>query len=64
MTFEEIDYGVPFAFAFGGGWVEAYKVEENKAQLLDGREVFLAPETEVIPDEEDIDEDEDPWPFS
>jgi hypothetical protein len=54
MTFEEIEYGVLFEFAYGGGWVVGYKVAENKAQLLDGgAEVFLAPETEVIPEEED-----------
>jgi hypothetical protein len=50
ITFEELDYGIPFVFAYGGGWVAGYKVEENKAQFLDGREVFLTPETEVIPD--------------
>ncbi len=61
MTFEEVDYGVPFTFAYGGGWVAGYKVEENKAELLDGRQVFLAPETEVIPDEDEDDEDEEPW---
>jgi hypothetical protein len=42
--------------------VAVYKVEENKAQLLDGREIFLAPETEVIPDEGDADEDQAPSP--
>jgi hypothetical protein len=63
MTFEEVDYGIPFAFAYGGGWVVAYKVEENKAQLLDGRDVFLAPETEVILDEEDGEEHQKPLPL-
>jgi hypothetical protein len=52
MTFEEIDYGIPFMFAFGGGWVAGYKVAENKAQLIDGAEIFLAPETDVVPEDE------------
>ena len=53
MTFEEIEFGVLFEFAFGGAWVAGYKVAENKARLINGGpEVFLAPETEVIPEDE------------
>jgi hypothetical protein len=59
MTFEEIEYGVLFEFAYAGGWVVGYKVAENKAHLVAaGAEIFLAPETEVIPEDE-WDDDED-----
>ena len=58
MTFEEIEFGVVFEFAYGDGWVVGSKVAENKARLYQsGVEVFLAPETEVIP-EDDWDEDD------
>jgi hypothetical protein len=58
MTFEEIEYGTLFEFAFSGGWVIGYKVAENKAQLINGGpEVFLAPETEVIPVDEEGEDD-------
>lgn len=53
MTFEEIEYGIPFIFSYAGGWVAADKVAENKARLFDsGAEIFLAPETEVVPEDE------------
>jgi hypothetical protein len=37
------------------------KVKEDKGQLVDGREIVLTPETEVIPDEGDGDADQAPW---
>jgi hypothetical protein len=53
MTFEEIEFGVFFEFAYGGGWVIGQKVAENKARLYEsGAEIFLAPETEVFHEDE------------
>jgi hypothetical protein len=58
MTFEEIEFGLLFEFAYAGGCVIGYKVAENKARLCEsGAEIFLAPETEVFPEDE-WDEDE------
>ena len=57
MTFEEIDYGVPFAFSYSAAWVAAYKVAENKARLIEtDTDIFLAPETEIVPDENGMDD--------
>jgi hypothetical protein len=53
MTFEEIEFGALFEFSYAGAWVVGYKVAENKARLYEsGVEIFLAPETEIFPEDE------------
>jgi hypothetical protein len=50
MTFQELEFGVLFEFAYGGGWVIGEKVAENKARLYEsGAEIFLARKSKYSP---------------